>query len=67
MWYLLQVMCANFEDEPRFREMIQGWIDADKVPPFPAFVNETKAKKRARTKKWKREAEEVAQAAQAGK
>ena len=57
-------MCASIEDESRFREMIEGWIHEGDVPPFPAFVKETKARKRARAKKWKGEAEEAAKAQQ---
>ena len=59
---LSQVMCATLEDEPRFREKIQAWVDEEVVPQFPAFVKETKAKKRARAKKYKSEAEEAVKA-----
>jgi len=62
--YIPKVMCATLEDEPRFREKIQGWIDKKEVHPFPAFVKETKAKKRARTRKYKSEAAEAVKAQQ---
>ena len=52
-------MCATLDDESRFRELIEGWIKEGEVPPFPAFVRETKAKKKLRKMKWKAEAEEA--------
>lgn len=52
-------MCASLDDESRVRELIEGWIDKEEVPPFQAFVGETKAKKRSRKRKLKAEAEEA--------
>ena len=33
----VQVLCARIEDEPRFRAMIDSWIQDGSVPEFPAY------------------------------
>ena len=53
------MLCATIEDEPRFRELINGWIEEGSVPVFPAFVRETKAKRKARKRRHDEEAKEA--------
>ncbi len=56
------MLCASQEDEPRYRELIEEWISKEEVPPFPAFVGETRAKKKARKRKREAEAKEAEEA-----
>ena len=56
---ICQVLCATIDDEPRFRELIEGWIDEGSVPAFPAFVSEKKSKRKARKRKHAEEAKEA--------
>ena len=53
------MLCATIEDEPRFRELINGWIEEGSVPAFPTFVGETKAKRKARKRRHDEEAKEA--------
>ena len=52
-------MCATAEDESRFAETIQVWIDAEEVPAFAKFTQETKENKKKRKKKRVAEAKEA--------
>lgn len=56
---MLQVTLAMGEDEPRFRDMINGWIEEETVPAFPQFTQESKAKRKRREKWYKQEKAEV--------
>ena len=58
----VKVLCATIEDEPRFRELIEGWIKEGSVPEFPAFVGETKSKRKARKRRHDEEAMEAQEA-----
>jgi len=53
------VLCATPEDEPRFAEKIQGWIDSESVPMFDKFSHETKENKSKRKKRREAEAKEA--------
>ena len=53
------VLCCTLDDEPRFVEMIQKWIDAEEVPAFEKFTKETKQSKNKRKKKRTDEAKEA--------
>ena len=53
------VLCATAEDEPRFAEKIQGWIDSEEAPAFDKFSHETKENKKKRKKKREAEAKEA--------
>lgn len=55
------VMCANYDEEDRIREVIQNLIDNDEVEEFDAFTHEQKTKKRKRMKKGEREEKEAEQ------
>ena len=57
-----QVLCATIDDEPRFRELIEGWIEEGSVPAFPSFVSEKKSKRKARKRKHNEEAKEAEEA-----
>ena len=57
-----QVLCATIDDEPRFRELIEGWIEEGSVPAFPSFVGEKKSKRKARKRKHDEEAREAEEA-----
>lgn len=59
--HVLQVLCASYDDEPRFRDMIEEWIAKEEVPPFPAFVRETERERKSRKRKYRAEAEEAEQ------
>ena len=56
---VVQVLCATIDDEPRFRELIEGWIGEGSVPAFPAFVGETKSERKSRKRKDDEEAKEA--------
>lgn len=58
----LQMLCASFEDEPRFRAMIEEWVAREEVPSFPAFAGECEQKRKARKRKGKAEAKEAEKA-----
>lgn len=47
---------TNINEEPRLRDIIQKLIESGEVPAFDAFVNETKAKKERRRRKYEKEA-----------
>lgn len=47
------------EDEPRFTEMLSGWVKEGEIPSFPRFTQEPEAKKRRRKRRYEREAAEV--------
>ena len=47
------------DDEPRYRELITGWIREGVVPDFPAFTNESERKRRKRKRRFEDEAEEA--------
>jgi len=57
------VLCATQDDEPRFAEKIQGWIESEdpalKVPAFEKFSQETKENKSKRKKRRDGEAKEA--------
>jgi len=53
------VLCATTDDEPRFAEKIQGWIDSEEVPAFEKFSHETKENKSKRKKRRDAEAKEA--------
>lgn len=47
------------EDEPRFHEIINEWIQSNEVEDFQSFTNEPKAKRDRRHKKYARESKEA--------
>lgn len=51
--------CRALEHEPRYRELIEGWIESKELPNYDAFSKETKAKRLARKRKYEREAKHV--------
>ncbi|NWH86019.1 DNJC9 protein, partial [Aegithalos caudatus] len=53
------VMCADYTDEPRIREMIEQAIDSGELPSFKAFVKESKQKMMSRRKRVEKEAKEA--------
>jgi len=53
------VLCATADDETRFAEQIQAWIDAGEVPALDKFTQETKENKVKRKKKRQSEAKEA--------
>lgn len=53
------VLCATQDDEPRFAEKIQGWIESGKVPALEKFSHETKENKSKRKKRRDAEAKEA--------
>uniref|UniRef100_H3AH94 DnaJ homolog subfamily C member 9 n=1 Tax=Latimeria chalumnae TaxID=7897 RepID=H3AH94_LATCH len=59
---LESVLCANYEDEDRIREIIQKAIDSGDLPAYDAFTKETAKKRTARKRKAKKEAEEAEKA-----
>lgn len=48
---LENVLCATADDDERFRGIIEELISKEDLPKFPAFVNESKKKKKARKQK----------------
>ena len=53
------VLCATAEDEQRFVEVIQGWIEAGEVEAFSKFTQETKENKKKRKNRRAAEAKEA--------
>ncbi|NWV48269.1 DNJC9 protein, partial [Daphoenositta chrysoptera] len=53
------VMCADYTNEPRIREMIEKAIDSGELPSFKAFVKESKQKMMSRRKRVEKEAKEA--------
>ncbi|XP_074088926.1 dnaJ homolog subfamily C member 9 [Macrotis lagotis] len=53
------VLCAEYTDEPRIRNIIQQAIDSGEVPPFKAFLKESKQKMNARKRRAQEEAKEA--------
>lgn len=45
------VMCVDYTDEPRIREMIEQAIDSGELPSFKAFVRESKRKMMSRRRR----------------
>lgn len=55
------VLCVQYTDEPRIRNIIQQAIDAKEVPSYSAFVKESKQKMNARKRRAQEEAKEAEQ------
>ncbi|NXO44783.1 DNJC9 protein, partial [Locustella ochotensis] len=53
------VMCVDYTDESRIREMIERAIDSGELPSFKAFVKESKQKMVSRRKRVEKEAKEA--------
>ncbi|XP_074152958.1 dnaJ homolog subfamily C member 9 [Sminthopsis crassicaudata] len=53
------LLCAEYTSEPRIRAIIQQAIDAEEVPPFKAFLKESKQKMNARKRRAQEEAKEA--------
>ncbi|NXM24430.1 DNJC9 protein, partial [Oxyruncus cristatus] len=53
------VMCADYTDEPRIREMIERAIDSGELPSYKAFVRESKQKMMSRRRRVEKEAKEA--------
>ncbi|EGW10004.1 DnaJ-like subfamily C member 9 [Cricetulus griseus] len=53
------VLCVQYTDEPRIRNIIQQAIDAKEVPSYNAFVKESKQKMNARKRRAQKEAKEA--------
>ncbi|XP_036986419.1 dnaJ homolog subfamily C member 9 isoform X2 [Artibeus jamaicensis] len=53
------VLCVQFTEEPRIRNIIQQAIDAGEVPSYNAFVKESKQKMNARKRRAEEEAKEA--------
>ncbi|GLH07232.1 DnaJ subfamily C member 9 [Gryllus bimaculatus] len=58
-WILETVPFSHVEEESRFREILQPFIDSGEIPAFKAFTNESVAKREKRKRKWEKEAEEA--------
>ena len=56
---LVNVLCCTFEDEDRFRTIIDSWIAEGAVPDFPAYSGETKKAKKKRRRRAEKEADEA--------
>ncbi|XP_042563560.1 dnaJ homolog subfamily C member 9-like [Clupea harengus] len=52
-------LCAETEDEPRIREVLQSLIAAQEIPALRAFTHESTQKKRNRRRKVEMEREEA--------
>lgn len=48
---LENMLCCTMDDEDRFREMIEEFIEKEEVPKYKAFTDEAKSKKKKRRKK----------------
>ena len=57
--WALQVLCASEGDEPRFTELLRGWIADGALPDFETFSAEPEKKRRKRKAKYRREASEA--------
>ncbi|XP_051838125.1 dnaJ homolog subfamily C member 9 [Antechinus flavipes] len=53
------LLCAEYTSEPRIRAIIQQAIDSEEVPPFKAFLKESKQKMNARKRRAQEEAREA--------
>ncbi|XP_005048070.1 PREDICTED: dnaJ homolog subfamily C member 9 [Ficedula albicollis] len=53
------VMCADYTDEPRIREMIEQAIESGDLPSYQAFVKESKKKMMSRRRRAEKEAKEA--------
>lgn len=53
------VLCASYEDEERFKSIIQKCIDTDELPSLEKFTNENTSKRNKRKKKAGKEAKEA--------
>ncbi|ELV10074.1 DnaJ like protein subfamily C member 9 [Tupaia chinensis] len=53
------VLCVQYTEEPRIRNIIQQAIDAREVPSYNAFVKESKQKMNARKRRAQEEAKEA--------
>ncbi|XP_009994711.1 PREDICTED: dnaJ homolog subfamily C member 9 [Chaetura pelagica] len=53
------LLCVDYTDEPRIREVIEKAIESGEVPSYKAFVKESKQKKMARKRRAEREAKEA--------
>ncbi|XP_047616677.1 dnaJ homolog subfamily C member 9 isoform X1 [Phacochoerus africanus] len=53
------VLCVQYTEEPRIRNIIQQAIDAGEVPSYNAFVKESKQKMNARKRRAQEEAKEA--------
>ncbi|XP_045147631.1 dnaJ homolog subfamily C member 9, partial [Echinops telfairi] len=53
------VLCVQYTDEPRIRNIIQQAIDAGEVPSYKTFVREPKPKMNARKRRAQEEAKEA--------
>uniref|UniRef100_A0A5F9CBF2 DNAJC9 HTH domain-containing protein n=1 Tax=Oryctolagus cuniculus TaxID=9986 RepID=A0A5F9CBF2_RABIT len=53
------VLCVQYTEEPRIRNIIQQAIDAREVPSYKAFVKESKQKMNARKRRAQEEAKEA--------
>lgn len=56
---LTEVPCCSFEDEERFREVIDSWISKGEVENYSKYSRETKAAKQKRKRKAEKEAAEA--------
>lgn len=52
-------LCAETEDEPRIRDILQSLIDAQEIPAFRVFTHESAQKRRNRRRKVEMEREEA--------
>ncbi|XP_065185616.1 dnaJ homolog subfamily C member 9-like [Sycon ciliatum] len=59
---LTKVLCSTYEDEDRFRVLIDGWIKAKEVPKFKAYAEESKRSRKRRRKAAQAEAAEAEEA-----
>ena len=57
------ILCSTIDDEPRFHDLIKGWIKSAEVPSFPAFQKETAKKRQKRKRAHEKEAVEASQTA----
>lgn len=53
------VLCVQYTEEPRIRNIIQQAIDAREVPSYNAFIRESKQKMNARKRRAEKEAKEA--------
>ncbi|KFV65933.1 DnaJ subfamily C member 9, partial [Dryobates pubescens] len=53
------VLCVDYTDEPRIRQILEQAIDAGEVPSHKAFVKESKQKMTARKRRVEKEAKEA--------
>ena len=53
------VLCVQYTDEPRIRNIIQKAIESKEIPAYSAFVKESKQKMNARKRRAQEEAKEA--------